>query len=229
MLLASFCCFGQSDLPRFGIGVSIGTLGAGIQAATAVTRRSNVRGGFNYFRYDVTTTTNDNLAIDGTLRLASGEVLYDQFLAGGFHVSAGLLVYDGNQGKATVTVPGGNTITLNGQKYYSAFSNPVGGTGAIESRKVAPEVLFGVGNMLPRGKRHFTFGFEAGVAFQGSANSKLNLTGSTCTVSGTSGCAPIATSPTVQANILGEQHKIDNDLTVFKYYPVLRLNFGYKF
>ena len=229
VLPAGCLCFGQSDLPRFGLNVSIGTLGAGIQAATAVTRKSNLRGGFNYFRYDLTTTTSDNLNVDGTLRLVSGEVLYDQFLGGGFHVSGGVLIYDGNEGHAKVTVPGGSTITLNGQQYYSAVSDPVGGTGMIESRKVAPEVLLGVGNMLPRGKRHFALGFEAGVAFQGSPNTKLNLTGSTCAINGTAGCAPISASPTVQANIVGEQNKINHDLTPFKYYPVLRLNFGYKF
>src|ERR1039458_10660394 len=48
-------------LPRFGIQVSAGTLGAGIQAATAVTRRSNVRFGVSYFSYSGGTTS-DNIA-----------------------------------------------------------------------------------------------------------------------------------------------------------------------
>lgn len=229
LLTATAGCFAQPDLPRFGLGVSIGTLGAGIEAATAVTRRSNIRGGFNYFRYSVSTSTSDNLSVDGTLRLASGEVLYDQFIGGGVHVSGGVLVYDGNQGTATVSVPGGNSLTLNGQKYYSSVADPVTGTGMIASRKVAPEVLFGFGNLLPRGRRHFSAGFEFGVAFQGSANTKLNLIGSTCTGNGVTGCAPVASSPTVQANIMGEQNKINNDLTPFKFYPILRISFGYKF
>jgi hypothetical protein len=222
-------CFGQTDLPRFGLGISIGTLGAGIQAATAVTRKSNVRGAFNYFTYSDSTTTNDNLAIDGTLRLASAEVLYDQFLGHGFHVSGGLMLWDGNQGTATVSVPGGNTITLNGQRYFSSIANPVNGTGSIMSRKVAPEVLFGFGNLLPRGKRRFSLGFELGVAFQGSANTRFNLTGATCLINATTGCIPIAVDPITQANIIGEQNKVDNDLTPFKYYPIVRTTFGFKF
>jgi hypothetical protein len=41
----------QSELPRFGIGMSASTLGLGIQAATAVTAHSNLRAGFNIFSY----------------------------------------------------------------------------------------------------------------------------------------------------------------------------------
>jgi hypothetical protein len=42
-------------------------------------------------------------------------------------------------------------------------------------------------------------------------------------------CGAIASSPTVQANVQAEQTKLNNDLAPFKYYPVVRLTFGYKF
>ena len=222
-------CFGQTtSLPRFGVGVTAGTLGAGIEAATAVTKKSNVRFGYNYFSYSGN-TSRDNISYDGKLRLESAELLYDQYIVSGFHVSGGLMMYDGNQGTATASVPGGQTFSLNGQQYYSDASDPVHGTGAITSRKVAPEVLIGFGNLLPRSTRHFSVGFEVGVAFQGSPNAKINLVGSTCLSGATAACLPIGSNPQVQANILGEQNKVNNDLGPFKYYPVVRLAFGYKF
>jgi hypothetical protein len=217
------------SLPKFGIALTAGTLGAGIQIGTAVARHSNVRGGFNYFSYSLSgTRSSDNLAYDGTLRLASAEVLFDQYLAGPFHVSAGALVYDGFQGSGTVHVPGGSTLTLNNTQYYSSAADPVTGSGLLTSRKVAPEILIGFGNLLPRSAHHFTFNLDLGVAFQGSPNAKLNLSGSTC-LTPTSGCGTISSQPTVQSNIIAEQNKINNDLAPFKFYPVIRFSFGYKF
>jgi hypothetical protein len=43
------------------------------------------------------------------------------------------------------------------------------------------------------------------------------------------GCAPVSSQPSVEANVLAEQTNINNDPTPFKFYPILRLSFGYKF
>jgi hypothetical protein len=40
---------------------------------------------------------------------------------------------------------------------------------------------------------------------------------------------PISTNTAVQSNIQLEQTKINNSLAPFKYYPVIRIGFGYKF
>jgi hypothetical protein len=217
-------------LPRFGIALSAGTLGAGIQAATAVAHKSNLRFGFNYFSYSGSVTrSSDNITFNGKLRLESAELLFDQYIVSGFHVSGGMMVYDGNQGNASASVPAGQTMTLNDVMYYSSASNPVTGTGSIASRKYAPEILIGFGNLLPRSSRHFSANFEVGVAFQGSPNATLNLTGSACVNGPVTGCSPVNSNSSIQANILGEQNKINNALAPFKYYPVLRVSFGYKF
>jgi hypothetical protein len=218
----------QGSLPRFGIAVSAGTLGAGIEAATAVARHTNIRGGFNYFSYSLSgTDSNNNLTYSGKIRPESGEILVDQYLAGPFHVSGGALIYDGFQASGTVHEPGGTSFTLNSVTYYSSPSDPVTGTGTIGVRKVAPELLFGFGNLLPRSARHFTAIVEFGVAFQGSPTTTLNLLGSTC-ITPTTGCAAISSSPTVQANVMAEQNKISNTLKPFQFYPIIRIGFGYK-
>lgn len=132
----------RAPLPRFGIEVSAGTLGAGIQVATAVARHTNIRGGFNYFSYSLSgTDSNNNLGYSGKVRPESGEILVDQYLAGPFHISGGALVYDGFQATGNVHVPGGNSFTLNDVTYYSSAADPVTGTGTIGVRKIAPEFL----------------------------------------------------------------------------------------
>lgn len=218
----------QPPLPRFGLGVSIGLLGAGIQAGTAVQRHLNVRGGFNYFSYSLSGHTSDNIAYNGSLRLESAEALVDYVPVKWFHLSGGAALYDGFQGKGTINEPGGHSFTLNSVTYYSSPADPVTGTGKIVARTAAPEAMLGFGNLLLRGKRHFTVTSDFGVIFQGSPMTTLNLIGSTCATP-TTGCAPISQQPAVQANVTAEQSKINKDLKPFNFYPILRITFGYKF
>jgi hypothetical protein len=214
-------------LPKFGIGVKASTLGIGVEAGTAVTRRSNVRVGFNAFSYSHD-LDKDGISYAGKLSLRSFEILYDQYLIGGFHVSPGLLAYNDNHGEATARVPGGSPFTLGGTTYFSDRTNPVGGTGTLKLGKASPMVLFGFGNLLPRSSRHFAVNFEFGVVFQGSPDVKLNLTGSTCNSQGNA-CLNMSSNPDVQNQIKAEQNKINDSLLPFKYYPVVSLGFGYKF
>src|SRR5438552_3888106 len=114
--------FGQ--LPRIGVGAKISTLGVGFEGATAVTDRSNVRGGFNFFNYDHSFTEDGvNCGVD--LRLRSVEALYDWFFGHGFHASPGLLVYNGNRAEGSASVPGGRSFTLGNGSYVSNPSNPI--------------------------------------------------------------------------------------------------------
>lgn len=212
LLLGAGSLYSQSGdrLPKFGIGLRASSLGAGIEAATAVSRKSNVRFGFNYFRYDGT-YTKDGVAYSGRLDLKSFEIHYDQYLIGGLHISPGTLVYDDNRGSATVSIPGGQSSALIGSQYYSSVASPVAGSGSLAfPRKTAPELLIGFGNLLPRSRRHVAFNFEAGVAYQGSPGVTFNLAGTACDSTGKI-CQNIAANPTIQANIVSEQNKINRD------------------
>jgi len=219
--------FGQS-LPRFGAGVNVSTLGIGIQGATAVTQRSNVRYGFNFYNYE-RTSHKRGITYDGNLKLRSLEITYDQYLFSGFHVSPGILAYNGTEIDAVASVPAGQSFSLGGTRFFSGQTNPIGGTAAMTVRKTAPMVLFGFGNPLPRSGRHLGFNVEAGVVFQGSPITKLNLTGTACLVNPTTGCLNAATDPTVQSSIHAEQAKLNSDLQPFQYFPVLSAGLSWKF
>ena len=95
-------------------------------------------------------------------------------------------------------------------------TNPVSGTGTLKVPKAAPMVLFGFGNLLPRSSRHFAVNFEFGVVFQGSPDTKINLNN-------------VGSIPDIQSRIQAEQNKINDSLSLLKYYPVISLGFGYKF
>jgi hypothetical protein len=218
---------GKREAGQVGVGIRLSTLGAGAEVAVSVNRKLNVRGGFNIFQYS-RGFNHDGIAYKGQLNLRSGEAHLDWYPLGhGFHLSPGLLVYNGNGATATANVPGGSTFSLGGTTYLSDPANPIAGTGKLDFVKVAPTALVGFGNLVPQ-HRHFTYNFELGAVFQGSPRTKLNLTGNACDPTGAN-CVSASTDPTVLANVLAEQTKLDNKLSPFKYYPVISIGFGYRF
>lgn len=216
----------KGDAGHVGLGVRLSTLGAGAEAAVSLTNRLNLRGGFNIFQYG-RGFSHDGIIYKGQVDLRSGEAHLDWYPLGyAFHLSPGLLIYNGNGATATASVPGGSTFTLGGVTYTSDPSNPITGSGKVDFMKAAPTAMVGFGNLVPP-TRHFTFDVEFGAVFQGSARTKLNLAGGACP-SGFN-CVNAATDPTVQANIRAEQTKINNKLSPYQYYPVIAFGFGYRF
>ena len=209
-----------------GMGIKVSTLGIGFETATPVSRRTNLRFGANFFSYD-RTFDKDGINYNGKLTLRSVETLFDYFPFGGFHLSPGLLIYNGNNVKATASVPTGQTFDLGDVTYQSSATTPITGSGKLEFNKVAPVVMFGFGNLVPR-TRHISVSFEMGVAFHGSPRASLSLAGSACDVTGVN-CRNVATDSTVLSNLTSEVNKLNNTASPYKVWPIISLGFGYKF
>jgi hypothetical protein len=218
---------GQLSSSKVGIGLKVSTLGVGIEAAVPMMAKLNVRGGANYFQYN-RTMTNDGIHYAGQLQFRSAEAHVDWYPFGGFHVSPGILFYNGNQLTANAAVPGGQTFTLSGTSYESDPATPVTGTGKLNFVKVSPTIMVGLGNLIPRSGRHYSFLFEVGGAYQGSARVALNLAGNVCAPDG-SNCRPVAGDSTVQANVAAQQQKLSRDVNPYRFYPVISLGVGFNF
>src|SRR6266436_8377701 len=218
----------ESSEGRFpiGVGVKVSMLGIGGEVAVAVSHRSNVRFGFNAFSYGHT-FDKDGVTYKGTLDLRSAQATYDLFFFKEFHVSPGVLVYNGNNVTANASVPGGQSFTLNNTNYVSDVADPVSGTGKLAVYKAAPMLLVGFGNLVPR-SRHFSTSFEIGAAYQGPPRVTLNLSGSACDSTGLF-CRSISSDPTIQANLVSEQAKLNKSASPYKFYPVLSFGVGFKF
>jgi hypothetical protein len=211
-----------------GLGVKVSLLGAGIEAAVPLSRRSNLRGGFNAFSYD-RGFSKDGVAYAGQLGFRSAEAHYDWFPFGhSFHLSPGVLLYNGNQISANASVAAGQTFTLNGTTYSSDPADPVTGTGKVDFKKAGPMFTLGWGNLLPRGHGRISVPFEIGAIYTGSPQASLNLAGSACDSSGAN-CSAIASNPSIQSNVVAEQNRLNTDMAAFKFYPVISLGFGVKF
>jgi hypothetical protein len=212
---------------KVGIGVKISSLGAGVEAAIPVFGKLNFRGGFNMMDYNHP-FHQDGITYYGTLNLRSAEASLDWFPFGEFHVSPGLLFYNGNKVTATTVIPGGQSFTLNGFSYTSDPNNPITGSGNIVVWRAAPKITVGFGNLIPRTGRRWSFLGEIGVAYQGAPVSSLAFQGNACDSSGLN-CVNAATDATVQANIAAETTKINNNISVLRFYPIVSIGFGFNF
>jgi hypothetical protein len=209
-----------------GIAAKISSLGVGVDAATPLTARTNLRVGFNALGYSGTFHA-DGIGYNAKLTLRSLDALLDWYpFKGGFHISPGVM-YNGNQAKAAALVPGEDTFTLNGVSYESDPIKPVTGTGKLTFNPAAPMVLVGWGNVVPRTKR-FSIPVELGAVFGGAPKMTLNLAGNVCEV-GTTRCGAISSDPTAQSNIQAEESKLNKDLNPLRYYPVISVGFAYRF
>jgi hypothetical protein len=220
---------GANTEHKIALGLRVsGYLGVGLDGAVEVTRKSNIRLGFNFFNYSFT-ESKDGIGYDSELHLRSGDLLYDWFpLGSGFHLSGGLL-YNRNVIKANPSVPAGETFTLGGVPYVSQPSNPIYGSGEVYmGNKVAPMGLVGWGNLIPRTGRHLSVNFEIGAAFVGAPRSSLVLSGGAC-VPSTPLCVDTAYDPVILTNIAAEEKQINNGVSFLKVLPVVSAEIGYRF
>jgi hypothetical protein len=230
---AAFAQVKIQSQPALDVTFSVSSLGWGVQAARPLPHRSDVRGGFNFYTYN-TTITEDGADYTTDVRLRSVNVQFDKYLLAGFFASGGALVWNGNNGDAKVSVPGGQSFSLGNVTYFSDAANPVHGDSTVTVQKFAPLLSLGYGNLTSRG--HFAYTVEAGVAFHGTPHATLSLAGSACknfppapTFGGGFVCQDIATNPGIQNDVAAQQQKVNDDISNFKYYPILQFSIGYKF
>jgi hypothetical protein len=213
---------------RVAIGLKVSSLGAGIEMATRLTARSNLRSGFNILNYE-RPFDNDGITYTGKLHLRSAQVNYDWFPRGGaFHLSPGVLIYNGNKLNADLLVSNGKSFQLDHNTYRSDPKDPIRGNATITFEKVAPEFLVGWGNLIPRRPRHFSIPFEFGIVFHGQPNLTFDLQGKGCDSKGHH-CTAIASNPTGQREIADEREKISREIAVFRFYPVISTGFAFNF
>ncbi len=213
---------------KIGIGVKVSSLGMGFEAAIPVMSRANIRAGFNMFNYD-RTLSQDGVSYEGKLNFRSSEAYFDWFPFGGsFHLSPGVVLYNGNKITANASVPPTQTFSFNGQDYASDANNPLTGDAKLDFKRVDPAFVLGWGNLAPRGRKHWSIPVEFGAVYQNVPRLLLNFSGSACDAGG-GNCQAVAGDASFQSNLQAERNKLNHDLAPFKFYPIISIGFGYKF
>jgi len=196
------------------LGLRGGTLGGGVELSHAFGQRTGVRlnaDAYNFKRTD----THDNIDYDMKLKLQTVSLLGDWFpFANNFRISAGA-VLNGNKFRLKGLPTGGN-FTINGTTYPTSQVGSL--DAAVDFNKAAPYFGIGYGRAIRSG---LSLIFDAGVMFQGSPKSKIDVT-----------CGPLATPAQcaqAQSDGRAEQSRLDESLHSFKLYPVISLGLAYTF
>ncbi len=222
---------GHVLLHSIGGDIHVGVNGIGSDIALPIARRWNVRVGAQYMRY-TGQFTSDGAQINADLKVGNGKAGVDWFpFYNGFHISP--QVYFGVQTnvKGTVIVPAGSTITLDGSDYISSATDPLTGSAHITTRKVAPGLTVGWGDISPRGRKHWSFPVELGFYYIGQPKLDVTFQGSACdpTQPPDIGCQTVTTDPGFQSDLARFIARNNNNLKYAAFFPVAQFGVGYRF
>jgi hypothetical protein len=209
-----------------GIAFKANTLGAGIDIATPLSRSFNLRASANLFAFAYPFNI-DGINYDAQFRFRSGQLSLDWFPEhGGFHISPGLLYFKNNL-SSPASVPAGQYFELGSQGFTNSVDDPLGGTASVTySRNIAPTLMMGFSNIIPRSGKHLSMPYEFGVAYTGTPRVNVALNGTACTYQG---CFDAATNQEAQQSLTQEIIKLNNELKYLPVYPIISMGLAYRF
>jgi len=216
LLAATFALMAFASPSRaegVALGLKAGSLGAGLDLTVGLVPMLNVRAGVQGYSYS-RTFNEQGIPYDGKAELRSGWLLLDFHPGGkGMRVSVGG-VYSKN--KLTGTSPTTGTVTVNGVAYPVALIGTI--DGEATANDVCPYLGLGWGNAVRPGSA-VRFAFDIGVLYQGAP--KVSLTAHPAN--------PALVPPVFFTDLEKERQKAENDVSKYKYYPVVSLGLSYRF
>jgi hypothetical protein len=216
---------------RMGIEWHTGLGGVGMDVATPLAYKFNVRAGYDFFGYS-TSFQEQGADITATLQMRASHASVDWFPFGGrFRLSPGLVFANNNQIHATAIIPSGSTVTLNGGNYVSSATDPLHGSGSVSFRKVSPGFTLGFGDLIPRTKSHLSFPVEAGFYYVAQPKLAVAFSGSACDPNypPSIGCQSVNQDPGFQSNLAAFIARNNHNLSYASFFPVFSVGFGYSF
>ena len=209
----------MAESPGVAAAVRVGTPGYGLELDLGLADRLGARLGYSFLDYDHTIDDTD-LRYEGKLKIHNASALLDWHVFGNsFHLTAG--VSNGGVRLNASGRPSRGTYELNGTTYTAAEVGSVGGR--IEfGNSVAPYVGLGWGNPVG-GAHRLTFLFDVGAYYGGTPSVSLTATCGTAAPQGTPLCTRL------QQDVQAERHRLEDDVDLARWYPVVNLGLAYRF
>lgn len=207
----------HAQVDDIGVAGNIGTTGVGFHASIPLRPNLNARLGLGYLGYSYSGHTGD---VDYDLKLTANT--YDALLDwypkkdSAFRLTAGV-AYNGNKIDVHARPNAAGNFTLGGNTYDAASVGNV--TGKVDFNKLAPYLGIGWGRPSKKDKG-WSFSADVGMLLQGSPKTTLTSTG--CS-------APAAVCNQFASDVARENAALQDEVSKFKVYPVLRVGISYKF
>jgi len=195
---------------RWGLGIAGGTLGVGPQVTYRASPHFGVRANATFLSLSHAEAV-DDIDYDGDVDLRSFGALLDWYpTGGGLRLSLGAR---SNENEVGVVGAPGTSVTVGDTTYTPQQVGTLSGT--VSFAEFAPTLTVGYGGTVGEG---FTFGAEIGVMWQGAPRiNDLRATG------------PLAGTVLLQADIEREEQRIEAELDDFEVWPILQMEFQYRF
>lgn len=214
---------------RLSFFLSASSLGIGAQMSTNLSPHLDMRifGG----RTSMTTHhySQSDFSIVVNLEFANVGAMADAYpFHRPFRFSAGYLFYNGDRVRADLHAKQDAVFTINDIDWTSDNADPVHGTGRLTLGGSGFLLTAGYGRMVSRSEKHFTFPFEAGVAFINTPAVTLNLAGQICTAQGVN-CQPAATFPGFADALAAQVAAWNQNAAPFHIFPIVEGGVSYTF
>jgi hypothetical protein len=214
---------------RGSLGLSASSLGIGGQFSTNVSPHLDVRVFGN--RASITTHhwSQEDFSIAVNVGFANVGAMADSYpFRVPLRLSAGYLFYNGDRVRADLHAKQNAIFTINDTDWISDNADPVHGTGRLTLGGNGFLLTAGYGRIVSRTERHFSFPFEAGVAFIDRPTVALNLSGQICTAQGVN-CQPTGSYPGFADALAAQTASWNKDAEPFHVYPIVRGGVAYTF
>jgi hypothetical protein len=198
-----------------GVALAVvgGTPGLGAQLTFGLSPVINLRLGAQGYSLDRTFTERD-ITYSSTLSLRGALLLLDFHPGGtGGRISLGAAY---NHNRVTGTSPTSGVVVINGVTYSIANVGTL--EGELKANSIGPYVGIGWGNAVKAGSP-LKLVVDVGVYYQGAPS--LTLTAHPTN--------PAIVPPDFYTNVEQERVKAEEDLSKYKFYPVVNLGLSYRF
>ena len=214
-------------LTRLSLGGSASTIGTGGELATNLPYRLDLRviGNFTDFNWK---ETRSGFYIVVNIGMANTGALVDFYPWKSLRISPGFLYYNTDRIRGDVLAQPSATFTINNVTYATLASNPVHGTGRLQLGGTGFMATAGWGHYVTRNEKHWSYPFEAGVAFINTPSATFNLEGTVCNAQGHD-CVPAAAFPSFQSNLAAQIATWNSDVKPFHIYPLVEAGVAYTF
>jgi hypothetical protein len=224
-----FSAIRRAAFTRLTLEATVSSLGVGITAATNVGPHLDARVFGNYFSVDHN-LYKTGFRIAGNMDFANAGAMADIYP---FHrvplrISPGFLFLNQNRARVDIRAQQGATLTINNIDWSSSNTDPLYGTGRLQLGGSGFTITSGLGHIVSRSYKRFTFPFEAGVVFIRTPAITFDIHGEICTANQTQ-CQPAATFPTFEANLVQQLVQWNQDVAPLHVYPIVEGGVAYSF
>jgi hypothetical protein len=213
---------------RLAFFTAVSPFGIGEQVATNASPRFDVRVFGNLLSVNHDLSQND-FKVTMNIQFANVGTFVDFYpIRKPLRISPGFLVYNGDRIRAELRAKPNGVFTINHTDWFSDNADPMRGTGGLTLGGSGFMLTAGYGRIASNSEKHFSFPFEAGVAFIDKPNPTLVFGGSLCNSDGTN-CQPAMQYPGFADALNAQLATWRNRVAPFHVFPIVQAGVAYTF